>query len=81
MDRNRLEVTRNHWQLSIFMVYFCSVKQADPDPHQHSVLWNAMIYPFLNMTIKGAIWYQGEANAGVHIAAWNNFLVMILWTQ
>ena len=38
---------------------------ADPNPHQHSVLWNAMIYPFLNMTIKGAIWYQGEANAGV----------------
>ena len=32
-------------------------------PNQHSVLWNAMIYPFLNMTIKGAIWYQGEANA------------------
>jgi len=24
----------------------------------------AMIYPFLNMTIKGAIWYQGESNAG-----------------
>ena len=23
-----------------------------------------MIYPFLNMTIKGAIWYQGESNAG-----------------
>ncbi|KAL6478646.1 hypothetical protein MHYP_G00120790 [Metynnis hypsauchen] len=29
-----------------------------------SVLWNAMIHPLLNMTIKGAIWYQGEANAG-----------------
>ncbi|KAM9318412.1 sialate O-acetylesterase [Pholidichthys leucotaenia] len=28
-----------------------------------SVLWNAMIHPLLNMTIKGAIWYQGEANA------------------
>ncbi|XP_062861210.1 sialate O-acetylesterase [Trichomycterus rosablanca] len=27
-----------------------------------SVLWNAMIHPLLNMTIKGAIWYQGEAN-------------------
>ena len=51
------------------MVYFCSLKQADPDPHQHSVLWNAMIYPFLNMTIKGAIWYQGEANAGMHTVA------------
>ena len=23
-----------------------------------------MIYLFLTMTIKGAIWYQGEANAG-----------------
>ncbi|KAF4091770.1 hypothetical protein AMELA_G00040650 [Ameiurus melas] len=28
-----------------------------------TVLWNAMIHPLLNMTIKGAIWYQGEANA------------------
>lgn len=28
-----------------------------------SALWNAMIYPFLNMTVKGAAWYQGEANA------------------
>ncbi|GAA6089676.1 sialate O-acetylesterase isoform X1 [Tachysurus ichikawai] len=28
-----------------------------------TVLWNSMIHPLLNMTIKGAIWYQGEANA------------------
>ncbi|TST73070.1 Sialate O-acetylesterase [Bagarius yarrelli] len=28
-----------------------------------TVLWNAMIHPLLNMTIKGAIWYQGESNA------------------
>ncbi|XP_051512439.1 sialate O-acetylesterase-like isoform X1 [Myxocyprinus asiaticus] len=27
-----------------------------------SVLWNSMIHPLLNMTITGAIWYQGEAN-------------------
>lgn len=32
-------------------------------PTENSVLWNAMIHPILNMTIKGAIWYQGEANA------------------
>lgn len=25
-----------------------------------TVLWNAMIHPFLNMTIYGAIWYQGS---------------------
>ncbi|ESO84170.1 hypothetical protein LOTGIDRAFT_177595 [Lottia gigantea] len=33
-------------------------------PTAHSVLWNAMIHPMLNFTIYGAIWYQGEANAG-----------------
>ncbi|TRY98482.1 hypothetical protein DNTS_012364 [Danionella cerebrum] len=27
-----------------------------------SLLWNAMIHPFLSMAITGAIWYQGEAN-------------------
>ncbi|XP_046891749.1 sialate O-acetylesterase [Hypomesus transpacificus] len=31
-----------------------------------SVLWNAMIHPLLNMTLKGAIWYQGEANTQYH---------------
>ncbi|XP_063291972.1 sialate O-acetylesterase [Pelobates fuscus] len=31
-------------------------------PCTFSVLWNAMIHPLLNMTIKGAIWYQGEQN-------------------
>ena len=39
-----------------------------PNPSQPTVLWNAMIYPFLNMTIKGAIWYQGESNAGEKLA-------------
>ena len=27
------------------------------------VLWNGMIAPLLKFPIKGAIWYQGEANA------------------
>ena len=27
-----------------------------------SYLYNAMLHPILNYTIKGAIWYQGEAN-------------------
>jgi len=34
------------------------------NPNQPSVLWNAMIVPILPMSITGAIWYQGEANAG-----------------
>ncbi|XP_078000939.1 sialate O-acetylesterase-like isoform X2 [Glandiceps talaboti] len=32
-------------------------------PAGHSVLWNSMIHPFLNLTIKGVLWYQGESNA------------------
>jgi sialate O-acetylesterase len=38
--------------------------QSDNDPDQASVLYNAMIHPFLKYNIKGAIWYQGESNAG-----------------
>ena len=34
------------------------------DPNQPTVLFNAMIYPLLPYTISGAIWYQGESNAG-----------------
>lgn len=29
-----------------------------------SNLWNGMIHPLLPFAIKGAIWYQGESNAG-----------------
>jgi sialate O-acetylesterase len=31
-----------------------------------SVLYNAMIAPLIPYAIKGAIWYQGESNAGKH---------------
>ncbi|XP_055030887.1 sialate O-acetylesterase isoform X2 [Misgurnus anguillicaudatus] len=45
---------------------------------KNSVLWNAMIHPLLNMTIKGAIWYQGEANAGYNRDEYNcSFPAMI----
>ena len=29
----------------------------------NSVLWEAMVVPLLRSTIKGVIWWQGEANA------------------
>lgn len=47
------------------------------DPNQPSVLWNAMIVPFLNTSIKGAIWYQGEQNSGAPIPYRCQFPAMI----
>lgn len=38
-------------------------KQAS-GPNHASVLYNAMINPLIPYAVKGAIWYQGEANAG-----------------
>jgi len=35
------------------------------DPKNSTVLFNGMIYPLKNMTIKGAIWYQGESNVAM----------------
>lgn len=40
-------------------------KTAKPgDPNSASRLWNGMIVPIIPFAIKGAIWYQGESNAG-----------------
>ena len=36
----------------------------DPDPQTPSVLFNGMIAPIGQMRVRGATWYQGEANAG-----------------
>jgi sialate O-acetylesterase len=33
-------------------------------PHHPTVLYNAMIEPLAPATFRGAIWYQGESNAG-----------------
>jgi sialate O-acetylesterase len=34
------------------------------NPNAASALYNGMIHPLLNYQVKGAIWYQGESNAG-----------------
>jgi sialate O-acetylesterase len=38
--------------------------QADNNPNVTTVLYNGMIAPLVPYGIKGAIWYQGESNAG-----------------
>lgn len=38
-------------------------RPVDPEsPNQPAVLWNGMIAPLIPYAIRGAIWYQGEAN-------------------
>ena len=34
------------------------------NPNVASTLYNAMLWPIKNYTVKGAIWYQGESNSG-----------------
>jgi sialate O-acetylesterase len=34
------------------------------NPNRPSVLFNAMIHPLIPFAVRGAIWYQGESNAG-----------------
>ncbi|XP_062417050.1 sialate O-acetylesterase isoform X2 [Pungitius pungitius] len=56
----------------------CGLQQTASGPNENSVLWNAMIHPLLNMTVKGAIWYQGEANAEYNQEKYNcSFPAMI----
>jgi len=46
----------------------CPVVHLGPEPsccpQAPKVLWNAKMYALRAMTIKGALWYQGETNAG-----------------
>jgi len=41
-------------------------KQADPrvSPHHPANLYNGMIAPLVPLSVRGAIWYQGESNVG-----------------
>lgn len=63
-----VEVDNNRYNLSGTWLYKEAVtnKEYDfkePSPNmQPSLLYNAMINPFINYPIKGVIWYQGENN-------------------
>ena len=50
-----MELLRDSWQSE-------KIYLSIGDQNSYTVLWNAMIHPFISTTIKGAIWYQGERN-------------------
>ena len=39
-------------------------------PPNTGSLWNGMILPIINMTIKGATWFQGEITSDVACGVW-----------
>ncbi|MGB0596753.1 MAG: hypothetical protein ACPGLY_08690, partial [Rubripirellula sp.] len=47
------------------------------------VLFDAMIHPFVGYTMKGAIWYQGEANAKPNAVPYDQTLPLMIrdWRQ
>uniref|UniRef100_S4RCY6 Sialic acid acetylesterase n=1 Tax=Petromyzon marinus TaxID=7757 RepID=S4RCY6_PETMA len=57
--------------------------QSNSAQQEPTVLWNAMINPLLNMSLKGVIWYQGESNTGYNTDLYNcSFPAMINdWRQ
>lgn len=50
---------------------------AEDSPNRPSVLYNAMIAPIIPFGIRGAIWYQGESNAGWAYAYRKDFPALI----
>lgn len=51
------------WKFKISPVRYSFVDAIAGPNDYPSILFNSMIYPLLNYSIKGAIWYQGESNA------------------
>lgn len=47
------------------------------NPHRPSVLYNGMLAPIIPYAIRGAIWYQGESNAGEALTYQTLFPTMI----
>ncbi len=45
---------------------------------QPGVLFNSMIHPFVGYTLRGAIWYQGEANAKAGAVPYDQTLPLLI---
>jgi len=52
------------YNIGVDLKDFKPMPQDNSGSNRPTVLYNAMIHPFISLPIKGVIWYQGEANAG-----------------
>jgi len=58
---------KGDWQYKVGDVYIPSTKRGPfriQEQSQPTALYNAMVAPAVNYTIKGILWYQGESNVG-----------------
>ena len=59
---------KGYWQYKVGEVYDPATGSGGGGgiaaQNQPAALYNAMIAPLVNYTIKGFVWYQGEANTG-----------------
>lgn len=58
---------KGYWQYKVGQVFLPrkgSPAESITLQYQPSALYNAMIAPLLNYSIKGFVWYQGESNTG-----------------
>lgn len=52
------------YKIGVNMKDLKPMPQPNNGPNRPTVLYNAMINPFISFPIRGVIWYQGESNAG-----------------
>jgi len=62
-DGQRMSLA-NEWKITLSVSFEGMPKSTAREPNMPTVLYNAMIKPLAPFAIKGAIWYQGESNAG-----------------
>ncbi|MCP3927797.1 MAG: 9-O-acetylesterase [Bacteroidetes bacterium] len=64
VGNNKINLTGN-WKYKIGVQINVAAGAPNFGPNSHpTLLYNGMIHPLINFSIKGAIWYQGESNAG-----------------
>ena len=74
-DKDTVDL-KGYWQYKVGEVYppvdFSSFSQNDDKPEERTInpqneptaLYNGMVAPYVQLPIKGVLWYQGESNAG-----------------
>jgi sialate O-acetylesterase len=62
--QSRYEVALKKWEADGSQGARPAVPMGPGHAHEPTTLYNAMIAPLIKYTIKGALWYQGETEAG-----------------